>query len=120
MISDLSFNRRGNNSFHYPHHPSFHINLSAFSVLMAPNGDQPEDHVALLNAVQHGDILLLNCWYHNNSDAKSDRGERFQQTRAHYRDYGSGWLIFDRTASGKGLHGARNRAAHQQSIALAH
>jgi hypothetical protein len=35
----------------------------AFSVLMAPDGDQPDDHAALLNAVRHGDILLFNCWY---------------------------------------------------------
>jgi len=38
---------------------------NAFSVLMAPDGDQPEDHAALLNAVWRGDILLFNCWYHN-------------------------------------------------------
>jgi hypothetical protein len=38
---------------------------NAFSVLMAPDGDQPEDHAALLNAVRHGDILLFNCWYQN-------------------------------------------------------
>ena len=35
----------------------------AFSVLMAPSGDQPEDHASLLDAVRHGDILLFNCWY---------------------------------------------------------
>ena len=35
----------------------------AFSVLMAPDGDQPEDHDALVNAVRHGDILLFNGWY---------------------------------------------------------
>jgi hypothetical protein len=35
----------------------------AFSVLMAPDGDQSDDHAALLNAVRHGDILLFNCWY---------------------------------------------------------
>src|SRR6266480_1363323 len=38
---------------------------NAFSVLMAADGDRPEDHDALLNAVRHGDILLFNCWYHN-------------------------------------------------------
>ena len=38
---------------------------SAFSVLMAPDGDRPEDHAALLDAVRHGDILLFNGWYHN-------------------------------------------------------
>jgi hypothetical protein len=38
---------------------------SAFSVLMAADGDRPEDHAALLNAVRHGDILLFNTWYHN-------------------------------------------------------
>jgi len=37
----------------------------AFSVLMAPDGDQPGDHDALVNAVRRGDILLFNCWYHN-------------------------------------------------------
>ena len=35
----------------------------AFSVLMAPDGDRPEDHDALVSAVRHGDILLFNCWY---------------------------------------------------------
>jgi hypothetical protein len=35
----------------------------AFSVLMAPEGDRPEDHAALLDAVRHGDILLFNAWY---------------------------------------------------------
>ena len=35
----------------------------AFSVLMAPEGDRPEDHAALLDAVRHGDILLFNSWY---------------------------------------------------------
>ena len=35
----------------------------AFSVLMAPDGDRPEDHAALLDAVRRGDILLFNCWY---------------------------------------------------------
>jgi hypothetical protein len=35
----------------------------AFSVLMAADGDQSEDHAALLNAVGRGDILLFNCWY---------------------------------------------------------
>ena len=42
----------------------------AFSVLMAPDGDQPEDHIALLNAVRHGDILLFNCWYHSSGAEK--------------------------------------------------
>jgi hypothetical protein len=35
----------------------------AFSVLMAPDGDRPEDHDALVGAVRRGDILLFNCWY---------------------------------------------------------
>ena len=35
----------------------------SFSVLMAQDGDQPEDHTALLNAVRNGDILLFNGWY---------------------------------------------------------
>ncbi len=37
----------------------------AFSVLMVPDGDRPEDHNSLLNAVRSGDILLFNCWYDN-------------------------------------------------------
>ncbi len=37
----------------------------AFSVLMTPDGDRPEDHDALLNTVRSGDILLFNCWYEN-------------------------------------------------------
>ncbi|PYK04888.1 MAG: hypothetical protein DME66_08400 [Verrucomicrobia bacterium] len=41
----------------------------AFSVLMAPDGDRPEDHDALVNAVRNGDILLFNGWY-------SDEGVR--------------------------------------------
>jgi hypothetical protein len=41
----------------------------AFSVLMASDGDRPEDHSALVNAVRNGDILLFNCWY-NNAGAK--------------------------------------------------
>ena len=36
---------------------------NAFSVLMAPEGDRPEDHDALLTAVRRGDILLFNGWY---------------------------------------------------------
>lgn len=35
----------------------------SFSVLMAADGDHPEDHSALLNAVRKGDILLFNGWY---------------------------------------------------------
>jgi hypothetical protein len=35
----------------------------AFSVLMAPEGDRPEDHDALVTAVRRGDILLFNGWY---------------------------------------------------------
>jgi len=35
----------------------------AFSVLMAPDGDRPEDHDALVSAVRRGDILLFNSWY---------------------------------------------------------
>ena len=42
----------------------------AFSVLMAPEGDRPEDHAALLDAVQHGDILLFNGWYMNEGAMK--------------------------------------------------
>jgi hypothetical protein len=35
----------------------------AFSVLMTPEGDGPEDHDALESAVRRGDILLSNGWY---------------------------------------------------------
>jgi len=37
----------------------------AFSVLMANDGDRPEDHDALVTAIRGGDILLFNCWYNN-------------------------------------------------------
>jgi len=43
---------------------------NAFSVLMAPEGDRPEDHSALLNAVRRGDILLFNGWYTNDGAEK--------------------------------------------------
>ena len=42
----------------------------AFSVLMAPDGDRPEDHDALVTAVQNGDILLFNGWYNNDGVTK--------------------------------------------------
>ena len=42
----------------------------AFSVLMAPDGDRPEDHDALVNAVRRGDILLFNGWYMNEGALK--------------------------------------------------
>jgi hypothetical protein len=46
---------------------------NAFSVLMAPDGDQPEDHAAVLDAVRHGDMLLFNCWYQNTGAEKIKR-----------------------------------------------
>ena len=42
----------------------------AFSVLMAPDGDRPEDHDALVTAVRRGDILLFNGWYMNEGALK--------------------------------------------------
>jgi hypothetical protein len=42
----------------------------AFSVLMAPEGDRPEDHAALVTAVRGGDILLFNGWYAGEESAK--------------------------------------------------
>src|SRR6266516_4129102 len=42
----------------------------SFSVLMAPDGDRPEDHDALLSAVRHGDILLFNGWYNSDGVGK--------------------------------------------------
>ena len=49
------------------------VYANAFSVLMAADGDRPEDHEALLNAVRHGDILLFNCWYNNAGAEKVKR-----------------------------------------------
>jgi hypothetical protein len=43
---------------------------NAFSVLMAAEGDHPEDHDALLSAVRHGDILLFNGWHHSDGADK--------------------------------------------------
>jgi hypothetical protein len=43
---------------------------NAFSVLMAPEGDRPEDHDALESAVRRGDILLFNGWYMNDGAEK--------------------------------------------------
>ena len=45
----------------------------AFSVLMAPDGDRPEDHHALVSAVRRGDILLFNGWYHSDGAKKIKR-----------------------------------------------
>jgi hypothetical protein len=45
----------------------------AFSVLMAPDGDRPEDHDALVSAVRNGDILLFNGWYNNEGVAKTKK-----------------------------------------------
>jgi hypothetical protein len=61
---------------------------SAFSVLMAPDGDQPEDHAALLNAVRHGDILLFNSWYHSTGTDKiknlyEEAGSRDEEHQQH-------------------------------------
>ena len=42
----------------------------AFSVLMAPDGDRPEDHQALVSAVRRGDILLFNGWYSSEGTGK--------------------------------------------------
>ena len=42
----------------------------AFCVLMAPDGDRPEDHDALVSAVRSGDILLFNGWYMNEGALK--------------------------------------------------
>ena len=43
---------------------------NAFSVLMAPEGDRPEDRDALESAVRRGDILLFNGWYMNDGAEK--------------------------------------------------
>jgi hypothetical protein len=42
-------------------------------VLMAPDGDRPEDHDALVTAVRNGDILLFNGWYHGTGADKIKR-----------------------------------------------
>jgi len=46
------------------------IYQNVFSVLMAPEGDRPEDHDALVTAVRRGDILLFNGWYGGNEAGK--------------------------------------------------
>jgi len=51
----------------------------AFSVLMAADGDRPEDHDALLTAVRRGDILLFNGWY--NSDGAGKIKKLYQDAR---------------------------------------
>jgi hypothetical protein len=45
----------------------------SFSVLMAPDGDRPEDHDALVTAVRRGDILLFNGWYNSDGTEKIKR-----------------------------------------------
>jgi len=42
----------------------------ALSVLMAPEGDKPEHHDALVTAVRGGDILLFNGWYSGDETSK--------------------------------------------------
>ena len=39
-------------------------------MLMAPEGDRPEDSAALLDAVRHGDILFFNGWYYERGSFK--------------------------------------------------
>jgi hypothetical protein len=42
----------------------------AFSVLLTSDGDRPEDHNALVDAVRNGDILVFNGWYNNDEAQK--------------------------------------------------
>jgi len=42
----------------------------SFSVLMTSDGDRPEDHAALVDAVRHGDILLFNSLYNDEGAEK--------------------------------------------------
>jgi hypothetical protein len=42
----------------------------AFSVLLISDGDRPEDHNALVDAVRNGDILVFNGWYNNDEAQK--------------------------------------------------
>jgi len=42
----------------------------AFSVLLASDGDRPEDHDALVAAVRNGDILVFNGWYNHEGVSK--------------------------------------------------
>ena len=58
---------------------------NAFSVLMAPDGDQPEDHAALVDAVRHGDILLFNSWY---TARKRRKSKSYTKKRSRY-DFGA-------------------------------
>ena len=64
----------------------------AFSVLMAPEGDRPEDHDALVSAVRRGDILLFNGWYMNEGAEKIKKiyeeagiGKRKSEVRSQLR-----------------------------------
>ena len=45
----------------------------AFSVIMAPEGDRPEDHDALVTAIRYGDILVFNGWYNNDGVTKDKK-----------------------------------------------
>ena len=42
----------------------------AFSVLLASDGDRPDDHDALVAAVRSGDILVFNGWYNHEGVSK--------------------------------------------------
>jgi hypothetical protein len=42
----------------------------AFSVLLASDGDRPDDHDALVAAVRNGDILIFNGWYNHEGVSK--------------------------------------------------
>jgi len=59
----------------------------SFSVLMAPEGDRPEDHDALVSAVRRGDILLFNAWYMNEGALKIKKiyGEAAAERRPEVR-----------------------------------
>jgi hypothetical protein len=45
----------------------------AFSVLLASDGDRPDDHDALLAAVRDGDILVFNGWYNHEGVTKTKK-----------------------------------------------
>ena len=92
----------------------------AFSVLMASDGDRPEDHAALVDAVRSGDILLFNAPFNDAGEKiKKIYGEARQgigdqpptfrygvpgrsevslprRSLARRRVVGGPWIIFDR------------------------
>ena len=69
---------------------------------MAADGDRSEDRGALVTAVQRGDILLFNGWYHN------DGAEKIKKL---YEEAG---VVSDEAMSSLPLRKKRIRVIHSQ------